>query len=169
MKKILFSIIFLVLLVSLVAPQMQAQQTADPARYKLYYTHPVVTTRSYATTTTDTIPNLVINHWNEATDQSDILGAASFASLQITCTDSMYALVYVDELIGSTWTAILTDSITTATATTKEFPLRSQAASSTAKLGGKFRERIYFPTWHTQGVADATDSPTYTAKWLWKP
>jgi hypothetical protein len=167
-KNIFLIGVFLLTLIACFIPPLQAQQSVDPDRYKLYYTHPLVTDRAYANSTTDTIPNLVINHWAQAAHQKDRLGAASMLTLQITCEDSMYALVYVDELIGTVWTAVLTDSILSAVAYTKEFSLRSQAASSTAKLGGQFRARIYFPAWHTQGVADAVDSPLYTATWLWK-
>jgi hypothetical protein len=169
MKKIYFGLILTVLFVLLLVPPVQAQQTMDPNSFKMYYQHSLVTTRSYANSTTDTIPNLVINHWTQATHKTDRLGGASYLTLKINPADSMYAVVYIDELIDGTYTNILQDSILTATGVAKEFVVRSQNAEKTGSLTGSFRARINFPAWHTQGVADATDNPTYDADWDWKP
>lgn len=147
-----------------VVQQTSAQQSADPDRYKIYYFYDFVKTRSVNATTCDTIPNLVANHWAQAAKQSIQLGAASLLSLQLTCTDSMYAVVYVDELIGRVWTNILQDSILTDTSYTQEFAVRSTTVEKTTKLGGQFRCRIAFPDWHTQAYIGY-----YTATWLWKP
>jgi hypothetical protein len=137
----------------------------NPNGQRFYYTHILASARAYADNTTDTLPNAAINFWYAATTQSTRIGGCSFASLQLVSLDSMYAVVYIDELIGSTYTNVLQDSIITAAAYTQEFSLRSQNAEKSTKLGGRFLVRIKFPAWRTQG----TSSATYTAKWLWKP
>jgi hypothetical protein len=170
MKKIILGVMLAVLMIALIAPQVQAQQSANVNSYKLYYETTIVSARSYLTNTTDTIPNLVISHWAQATVQSHKLGGASMIVLRITPLDSMYSVVYVDEKIGAAWTNIMQDSILTASAdSVKEFPIRTTTVEKTLRMGGEYRVRIKFPAWHTQGLPDATDQPTYTAEWLWKP
>ena len=171
MKYNTFSLVVICILallaLGMVSP-VQAQAVVNPNGQTLYYSDPLVSARSYAKNTTDTIPNLVINHWAQAGKQKSILGGASFVTLQIACLDSMYCVIYVDELIGSTWTALAADSVVTATAKTQEIIVRSQYSERTGKLGGAFRARLVFPAYRTQGVADAKDNPMYTAKFLWK-
>lgn len=169
MKKLLFGIITLLLVCLCLPADLPAQLTMNPNGQYLYYTYTFVTSRAYAGSRTDTIPNSSYGNWFQSTTQSTRLGGASHITLEIDPADSMYAVVYVDELKAGTWTNILEDSIATATGVAKEFAVRSQNSEKTAILGGSFRARIYTPAWHTQGVADATDSPTYTGKWLWKP
>jgi len=143
----------------------QAQTVLNPNGMKLYYTDPLVAARAYADNTTDTLPNLARNQWYKASKQTSICGGASAITLKIVSLDSMYAVVYVDEKIGSTWTAVVTDSVIAPAATTQEVIIRSTTAEGTKKLSGAFRARLVFPSYRTQGVSSAT----YTADILWKP
>ena len=166
-----FGILTILLCMFIVSENIQAQQTLNPNGQILYYRANLIgtdTARAYANTTTDTLPNLIYGHWAQAPTQSYALGGASFVTLRISCKDSLYAVIYVDELIGATWTAIVTDSIVSAVNTgvaAKEFTVRSQATETTAKLGGRFRVRLVFPNYRTQGVSNAY----YKADFLWKP
>jgi hypothetical protein len=167
MKRSLFTVLLFVLIALAVVPPAIAQNNENPANYALYNYYTLASGKSYANNQTDTLPQPPA-----ATGISvgTKLGGASRLSLQITPLDSMYSVVYVDEKIGTKWTNILQDSVLTATAdSVKEFVIRSTTIEKTAKTGGTYRMRLNCPAWHTQGLPDATDNPTYTVKWLWKP
>jgi len=167
MKRIIFTALLIVLMVLAFVPPAIGQSNENPANYALYNYYTLVSGKSYANSQTDTLPQPPAA---TGTSVGTKIGGASFLALQITPLDSMYSVIYVDEYVGKHWTNIFQDSVLTASAdSVKEFPIRTRTVEKTTKLGGTYRVRIKCPAWHTQGLPDATDNPTYTLRWLWKP
>ena len=165
---LIIAFIALLIAVFIAPPLAQAQQALSPNGQQLYYTYNMTgaSYRAYVKNTIDTLPNSAINTWYLMTTQSATLGGASRVSLQLIVLDSASADVYVDELIGSTWTNIIADSLITTSNTgkTQEYIIRNYVAESTTHIGGKYRARI---SWRnvTMGVSTAT----YKGSFLWKP
>ena len=163
--------IITVMLVALIAlafvPPAGAQTNQNPANYALYNYYTLASGKTYANNQTDTLPQPPAA---TGTRVGTKLGGASFLVLQITPLDSMYAVVYVDEYVGTKWTNILQDSVVTATVdSVKEFPIRTNLIERSQRLSAKYSVRIVCPAWRTQGVTNGVKSATYTARWLWKP
>lgn len=159
------SVIFLALMLVLAGTAFGQFTTLNPQGQVWGYQYIPFSARSYAANTTDTIPNSAINFWYAASPQSFNLGGVSEVSLEIVTADSAYLYVYVDELIGSTWTLVYTDSLEQDAAYTQEFPIRNSSVDKlSGRLGGRLRARVNF-----QNVTQGTTSPTWTPKFRFKP
>ncbi len=166
MKRTIFAVFLIILCVCAFVQPAVAQRAENPANYDLYNYYTLVSGKSYAASQTDTLPQPPAA---TGTSVGTKLGGASAFSFYIDPADSMYAVIYIDEYTAGAWSNILEDSIETTSGAIKEFPIRNQDTTRTYRIGSTYRARIYTVPWHTQGVADATDSPTYIARWYWKP
>lgn len=166
MKTVASIVLAVLILLVVAAPAVQAQQTQNPSQIPPYFTYPYATSKQYANSQTDTLPQPT----GAGVSTGIKLAATNLLSFTIVSGDSVTADVYADYRVrgSATWTQILADSIIGTTATIKEFPLRTATVDKIGGIDGDIRWRIAYRA-AGNGNGGAPTNKKYSHRVSYKP